>query len=597
VKGLDRGRFIVLAGLTCAVGAAGPVMGQVDSLTQVVSTSNAVSGTAIGAYGYDPAHDAIYVTSFGAGGSLRRVNNVFGLADPGAGQSVTENLVSMSQWQGFWRDGVGDRQAAQSIIIGGLLLNPQAIGGRPAYSFAVLTDTSTVVRGSATVDGHTNQMPELTRRVYSYNLGQVGAAGTPPPPYGDGRDVFTSLLTLGELNALAGQSASNATSNLGRQFAWSPDGQRVYFNDSSSQLGSIWRLDPVTGAAARIRVEAGVGVEPAVLAGPAGVDRILYQGTDATGNDESGIDYIDHDPVAGTTSAPSTLLAGSAVRDFIEAASIDLNAIAVGENGDLFFNANGGTPGATGPINRAILRLDAQGRLSKVVSHAERDLFFTGTIGTNPSPNANAAKLQPRQTTYAGPNGSYAITQVLYAEQSPVNLIAGAYAFKAGDFDRDNDVDAADAALFKPAISVRNLRATPANLVFDLNGNAVVDWKDVKVLQGFYAFEDGDVNIDQLVDFTDLDTVGANYLASGRTWTQGELTGDAGGLVDFADLSVLAGSWLGLGQTAPQLADLDAHGYTGQFRSDVIAAFQIPEPSSLAAIAVMAIALGRRRSR
>jgi hypothetical protein len=77
-------------------------------------------------------------------------------------------------------------------------------------------------------------------------------------------------------------------------------------------------------------------------------------------------------------------------------------------------------------------------------------------------------------------------------------------------------------------------------------------------------------------DFSSLDPQAATYATSAP---------DAN-VVNLVDLEVLANTWVReLGQPAPALADLDARGYAGQFRHDVMTAFTaVPEPSTTVAV-------------
>ena len=177
-----------------------------------------------------------------------------------------------------------------------------------------------------------------------------------------------------------------------------------------------------------------------------------------------------------------------------------------------------------------------------------------------------------------------------------------------------------DLAAFAEAVGPRGGPAPSATaLKFDLNGNNVVDWKDVKILQTFVpALLNGDANMDLAIDFTDLDLLRDNYYTSpsrvaAASWRHGNFASldplattyaaaapDAN-LVNLVDLEVLATTWLReLGQPAPTLMDLDARGYTGQFRLDVMTAFSsVPEPSTTVAAGLGAAAavglLWRRR--
>ena len=87
----------------------------------------------------------------------------------------------------------------------------------------------------------------------------------------------------------------------------------------------------------------------------------------------------------------------------------------------------------------------------------------------------------------------------------------------------------------------------------------VVDWKDLKILQGFTAILDGDANLDGAVDFDDLDLMSLNYYTvSGQTtetWLDGDFasvdpqyafTAPDANLVNLTDLEVIADTWVNL---------------------------------------------------
>jgi hypothetical protein len=120
---------------------------------------------------------------------------------------------------------------------------------------------------------------------------------------------------------------------------------------------------------------------------------------------------------------------------------------------------------------------------------------------------------------------------------------------------------------------------------FDLNGNSIVDWRDVKVLQDFTGFATGDVNFDFTLGLDDLDVLGANYFTTAspldKIWTTGDLGSvdplyavDAvdANLVNAVDVNLFADAWFGLEQSITE-TDLTSRGYTGQFLDDVLAAF------------------------
>jgi hypothetical protein len=183
---------------------------------------------------------------------------------------------------------------------------------------------------------------------------------------------------------------------------------------------------------------------------------------------------------------------------------------------------------------------------------------------------------------------------VLYAEQTAQNYVAGVYAFEAGDFDRDGDRTAADVALFKPVLTTRGVVQTnTGNYKFDINGNAVVDWKDVKVLQKFFDFGDADADVNGIVDFADFLTLREHFGTTGKRFTEGDFDGDDD--VDFADFQIMELSFgyrssvLGSGLSP---APFEAQGW-GEFAASV------PEPVGvgLIGIGVLAIGSGRRGRR
>ena len=489
-----------------------------DVVTTVVSNANAVaSSAAIGSFGYDPTGPdggTIYAAGFGAGAEIRRIANVDGA------QEVTQ-LVGLSDWTLFMKGGNPGFGGGQPTP-GGFLLNPVAIGATPAYSRIVVSDGGSPVTVSGT------RRNDLTQRVYSYGV----TSGS-----------FVSLATQAAFATAAGLASPASTttsSNLGRQFAYAGDGQSIYVADStvSTAFGGIYRVGLATGAVTRLLVDTDTNTEPAVLSA-GGTDTILFRGGATTGN-LGGIDRI---TVTGT-SATSRAVHVSAARlaDFMETSgtAITILSMATDAAGNVYFNNT-----AANPDRRSILRLDPEGRLSKVVSFAERKATLSGTQ----NPNANTLRMQPR--TVQHPNG-FAVTQLLYAELSPLNLIAGAYAFKAGDVDRDDDLDAADLALFHDAVTSRSGAAVNAgSFRFDLNGNDRCDWKDVQVLGQFLDYRAdpslagrsvpaqaivADADLNGVVDFADFRILRSSFSGTSKSYVQGDFTGDD--QVTMADLQV-----------------------------------------------------------
>jgi len=100
----------------------------------------------------------------------------------------------------------------------------------------------------------------------------------------------------------------------------------------------------------------------------------------------------------------------------------------------------------------------------------------------------------------------------------------------AGDFNGDGLVDSLDIDL---------LYAHQGNAAFDLDGDGDADEDDMDVLiHDILNTEYGDINLDGLVDGTDLAILKTNFASQGVGWSGGDLNGS--GLVDVTDLSILA---------------------------------------------------------
>jgi hypothetical protein len=180
--------------------------------------------------------------------------------------------------------------------------------------------------------------------------------------------------------------------------------------------------------------------------------------------------------------------------------------------------------------------------------------------------------------------------------------VAGVYAFAPGDFNRDGSLTATDVALFKPALKTRGTtQALAGGFKFDMNGpltstqlsTTVVDWKDVKILQTFFDFGDGDVDINGIVDFTDFQILQNNFGTTGvNTWLQGDLDGDND--VDFTDFQYLQNSF---GYESGVLTGVTPAAFD-KGAWDAFAASAVPEPGAVGLIGAAAVAvLGRRRRR
>jgi autotransporter-associated beta strand protein len=487
-----------------------------DQLASVFTAAN------LAAYAYDPSTNAIYVTAYG-NPAVVKVTGIGG--SPSSALMVSETILQL-----YYRNNDPTRGVATPAQ-SGILLNPKPVGAAPAYSFALIADGGfTRFPSSGTVD------PAATKKIYAYNLQAASITG-------DGTDVFTTRATLANLQAASG--ATSTSNTLGRQFAWSGDGQSIYFVDSSPAYGGLWKIGAVSGAPQRIVAADMTNTEPGVFSS-GGVDRVYFSGVSGTAGvgNAGGIDYVTHDGT--TTSGVQVAVSAARLADFFEQTISSQRISSVAFAGaNMFFGVwNSNTD--NGQRLQGIYQLDAEGRISKVANRTQRAAAL-GAVGQT------FDRFQPREITYTGTAGAFPVTQLLYRE-SGANTVAGAIAFKPGDFNRDNALTPADIALFKPQVtsgSAANVKTNVADLTFDMNGNDIVDWKDVQILEQFLDYAapaslagrivptlpiQADADLNGVVDFADFRIMRDNYAPStgDRTFLVGDFNGDD--KVDFADL-------------------------------------------------------------
>lgn len=505
----------------------------------------------------------IYTTSFAAGGSLRRISNV-------DGAQTVEVIATEQNYREFYTNNDPSRGVPNPLVFG-MITNPVSVGSIPANGAIWFTDGSTTNQ-----PGGGGSDPAATKRLYRYDLQTIPTGGT-------GLDIFTSLATLADFQAFPG-----GVGNISRQAAFSPTGQAIYHVDSGASQSGVFKIDPATGAVSRIlNIANGTGstalnTEPGVLRVD-DKDRILFRGnkqnTAAPGINVGGINYIDHDGV--TTSGQEVYLSAQKLAGFLQVATVgstDVRTITVAPDGETIYFYDQTTA--------RLLAMDGDGRLFKLATRNERDLALTGAVGAGETPTASVLRLQAR--TIEHPTAGE-ITQLMYAESSPLNSVGAINVFLPTDFDRDGDEDSADMALFKAVLTPRNVAAALTDARFDLNGNGVVDYHDVRTAQSFQLFPDGDADFSQTVDFGDLLTLAQNYdITTDRTWAHGDFNGDDG--VTFDDLLVLAQHY---GEGAAQL---DPSSASADFAADwALALTLVPEPASLVGLSAALALVGRRR--
>ena len=512
-------RVAVLVALSAA---CLPAFGQVDQLSVVVDCRPLIGSKRLASFGYDPSRNAVFLTALGTDYSVPGNPAFMKVSNVDTSMSA-EVLLSTSDLDDYYSDGNWNlviRPAEQ----GGLLLNPKPLGAIPAFGMAMIADGTRI----QTVSGST--LPFTSKRLYGYNVQQTPGVGGP----------FTTRLTLGDMQSAAGETATS--SFMHRQFAWSGDGQSIYFNDSSAAYGGLWKLGALSGSPQRLMAEDDTSSEPAVRT-TAGVDQIFLSGGGSTGN-LGGIDFVSHNGT--TTSARQVAVSAATLANFFEVSGTMpsqrvQSLTTVGD--DLYFvfytNASSTKPESRYP---GVYRYDAEGRLSKVVNKTQRAAALGGV-------SLVVDRLQSRTIAVTGSSGTFSATQLLYRE-SGVNTVAGATAFKPVDFNRDNQVTAADLTLFAPQVTIRGqVKTNVADLTFDMNGNDTVDWKDVQIVEGFLNYVadpalagrivptlpiQADADLNGVVDFTDFQVMQGNYGTTSQGFTQGDYNGD--NEVSFPDL-------------------------------------------------------------
>lgn len=581
-------RVIGAAAVAGVLGISAVTSAAVDQLTTVLTPVQTVGGVTnpspLGAYGYDASTGDYYAVGFNSlGQDIRKIS----------GGTVTR-LITNSPYLTFGKGGNADNGGGTPTP-GSLRLNPKPILNPdgtvaiPAYGTAVIADGAGVVT-TGTGAGRVNQLA-LSRRVYRVDLFKF-ANGTVPPNTTASNQALVPLVSTADLFAASGYAGTSTSTNTSRQVAYSGDGQSVYFVDTSANSGGLYRASVRTGALTKITPDASENTEPAVITvagvgGAADVDHIYQRGGGSTLND-NGIDSLN-----ATTGVRSVAVTAATLQGFLENGVNDLNIVSMATDADnnLYFGNTNSTPGAGG----GIFRLDPQNRLIKVVSYSERKAYNADAPLNAASFNAGQLRMQAdgRTVPFAGVNGGFDVPLLTYAESSPVSAVNGVLLFKPVDLNRDNAVDSLDTQLLGGKLTVRGVKQTDADhFKFDLNGNDVVDFADVKIAQQFVDFSSADVNLNLTVDFADLDLMRDNYLGEGKVWITGDLTGDD--LANYSDLLTLASAWLSI-LPGPAEGELESR-YAGQFLTDARTAFAVvPEPAALATLALAGGLLVRRR--
>ncbi|QQE12578.1 PEP-CTERM sorting domain-containing protein [Planctomycetota bacterium] len=553
-----------------------------DQMTFYIETGAATgtktSGTVnpIGGYTYDAANDTWWTIGYGTSAQIRK------LISDGEGGYVPAPLTYTDDFEGGYvypTDWMGfisttDQQNADTNydwksttpIAGNILLNPTEITVQgktyAPNSVAILTQS-----GGALNKDTANTAD--TKLVYLYDLREIGATqevnGRDLNSNGiiDWEDVFVPIANKPAMNLAAGYDADyKESASMTYSPSWSGDGQSIYFVEQN-RYGGVFQTNIATGEVKRIfTADSNTKIKSSVHQIQSSVknltgslyegDQLLVAGSSASDN-VGGLDVLIDDGVTADEWSSYSLISADQLNDFLELGVNDegekiyssIKAVTTDTEGNVYFRDG---------KRYGIFKLDTEGRLSKVASEREIESFQNENGAS--SSNANTFDFMTRKTSHDFENGVEDVTELLYSDPALKSVI-GVKIFETGDFNRDNIVDSADIALFKDALQLRGVRGTDETEKFDLNGNAsgnrlynykdsthvfgIVDYKDVKLLQQFYAFNDGDANMDQNVDINDAIMLVENYGGTENTWITADFTGDD--TVDITDAITLVNNY------------------------------------------------------
>ena len=509
----------------------------------------------MGGFDYDATNDAFWDATFGGAGQgiykVTPTNATPAELHVGTTDWVQKFLSSSDVTTGTIASG-----ASAISTVGDILLNPASLtigpaGNQITYAPGTL---AIAIEGGKTRVSNTVQ-PTLSKLVYAYDLRKIGGTAAGGRDWNangtaDWNDVFWPIASFADQRAAAG--STSVSNSVNRRPAFSSDGQSLYYLDSSSAYGGLYKTSLTTGATSRLATFADPNTEPAVVSssvrsfGVGAGDQIVVQGAADIGNAGGLSYYLDN----GTTVAgPRTLISGKQMGAFLDGGAVaDVRSVTADADGNLYF--------ASVDSGAGYYRYDTQGRLVKLASAAEHRAL-AASQGINYNQNSFDLKVR---TSASNP----ALTELLFNEfnlRAPVGITA----YAVGDFDRDNVVDADDVSAFKSKLALRGVAVATqatntADLKYDLNGSfstssgssgvasVAIDWKDVKIFQQFTGMSAGDVDMDFDVDADDLGALGANYGGTGKLFTDGNLTSVRIASADrddvnFADLVTLAASW------------------------------------------------------
>ena len=348
---------------------------QLDNARVIVPGGVASAGDGcIGSFTYDQASDTFYTVIFGSDYGMRSITNADGQwvggweshmdvwATDFALYMVSDDVPAGKAQ--FYEEGPNDYIPIAVVYStpSAILLNPVPLtidqvvagpDGEPVvdelgnYVTQPITyqpgELAYIIDHAKEAYIHGERRYDVTKKMYRWDLRAIDEPTSVQPDFGnaedggygtwsgevgyaDWNDIFTTVFTEQDFRDAASAQGGDGNcthDNIGRQFAWSSDGLSIYFMESSTGMGGLWKVDAITGDLQWLHKEINVEHtydnaygEPTLVhtstfdytSGQYTGDQIFFDGSPANGND-SGISYVVHD---GTnTSSAQVLLVGA----------------------------------------------------------------------------------------------------------------------------------------------------------------------------------------------------------------------------------------------------------------------------------------------
>jgi hypothetical protein len=589
-------------------------IGAVPDTITVLVPSNHVSyggtfGGPIGGYVYQSSGDRFYVSTYGSGRGIRvfvgpeqpfplrpdpnyPLENPLQTDDGKSWQCATDSdLFRVMGATSF----EGGTTILTSHLLNGAVLNPQpvTVNGYTygAGELAVLSNNTTSSTVALTkrlitwdfreIWSPTNKQPDRANAEYAPGILEVDHFGQ---QYGYGctnwNDAYNCLMTLGNMADAIGASVPFpiTSDNMGgRRATFSSDGSKVYFIAMDSRTGrqftGVWSVELSTKEVHRLfddtpSVDVRTCSEPASVSigvrnftgqnYPAGVNQVLFNGTEASGN-VGGINAL----ADGDSADPNIIYPVVDAQQLLAMLGMDPNtepvsrpkvwSITVDAEGNVYFYLN--SP-------NGLYQYDTEGRLLCIVNKLQHFAFNMLVLNSNSTNTAyNRLDLREVSNPYDPNHPDDKIIQLMFMSVGG-KCVAGANVYKPIDFDRDGQVTVADLNFFKTQIRKTWDGADPNvpddsqeyldYIRADLNGDGdlndtrtyttgpSVTEEDREVLWQFVR--PGDADLNHRIDMQDYAVVAFHFNESEKDWSQGDFDFDDD--VDWNDFVLLTEYWL-----------------------------------------------------